>query len=103
MNDDNSSLDISFEKINLSDMKSLTDLRHLRLVHQKQEPIPLTDIMKNEVVYCSTAISDFRTHLRNFGMLKKGAEVLKVEVLPKMSMKLPIDEFEFMEESDIAW
>ena len=60
-------------------------------------------IKAKNVSYCQTALSDFRKILDRFYMIYNAEGAISAENLPKLSLKILIDEFEFIDTDEYEW
>lgn len=101
--DQDGSANMSIENINPQELQTMTEMNFLRFDLHSMERFPISIVKTSEMQYCPVAIADFQTHLRNYFALKNEAATFNESILPKLTMKLPIDEFESMSEEDQAW
>lgn len=99
-NFDQSLLSIKDSKINLK-MVKLRDYRVKLSSNSKKKHHAL--IKAKNVSYCQTALSDFRKILDRFYMIYNAEGAISAENLPKLSLKILIDEFEFIDTDEYEW
>ena len=101
--EEDGSVNVSIDNINTQELQTMTEMKFLRLNPHSMERFPVSTVRISEMQYCPIAIADFQTHLRNYFTLKNESSTFNESILPKLTMKLPIDEFESMSEEDKAW
>lgn len=94
---------VEADEEDITDYKNSNTVRFLRSTGFTPENIKLAHISKDEVQYAAVGLTEFRTQLSNFQRLKAEHPGITLDLLPKLKMKLPIDEFEFIEEGDAEW
>lgn len=85
------------------DFKNTQTIRYLRFTSFNPETLLLSHIGMDEIQYAALGVQEFRTQLSNFMRMKAEHPGLTIDQLPKLKMRLPIDEFEFIEDSEAQW
>ena len=84
-------------------VRDANKLRLLRVNSRNFTNFVVSSIGVDQVQYSTLALFEFKDQMMAYQRLKTEFPGLKVNDLPKLKMKLPIDEFEFLDESDTAW
>jgi hypothetical protein len=85
------------------DFKNTQTIRYLRFTSINAETLLLSHIGKDEIQYATMGVQEFRTQLSNILRLKAEHPGITIDQLPRLKMKLPIDEFEFIDDSEAQW
>lgn len=91
------------EDEDFSEVKNSQRTGYLRFTNFNPETAMLSHISPNEILYATLGVQEFKTQLFNFQRLKAEHPQVTLALLPKLKMKLPIDEFEFIDDNDSQW
>lgn len=97
------SADVSVEEVDLMTKSKFNKLRFMRLNSLHMDSVAISIITENDLPYCSAGIADFKSVYQNYIKFKGESAPISLDELPKLKMRLPIDEFEFMEGSEWEW
>lgn len=93
----------SMEEVDSPGIENVNKLRFLRINSVHLENIILSFIGENEIAYCTVGIADFKASFIAYKKFKSDNYPTDINQFPKLKMRLPIDEFEFMEGSEWEW
>lgn len=85
------------------DYKRNSSIRFVRNTVLDFENLKLSHVGVDDIQYAAIGLTDFRNQMSNYQRLKDLNEKLTIDSLPKLKMKLPIDEFEFIDDASTEW